>query len=123
MQPAEKQLAATTTELASSSSPLLRRLLPIVGVLLAIVLLLLVLAVVAVLVMRNRGSNGAMAAPNANARSSVKSHASSFNNVSSLEEEMMMPLPLPPPPNMDSAATVESGASPDVIPLKAGKFN
>ena len=73
-QAAEKQLAATTTELASNN-PI--RLLPIIGVLLAIVLLLVLLAVIIVLVMRNRGS-GAHAHASAHARKMRR--ASSLSN-------------------------------------------
>ena len=50
-QPAEKQLAATTTELATNNP---MRLLPIVAVLIAIVLLLVILAVIFVIIIRGR---------------------------------------------------------------------
>lgn len=53
-QAAEKQLAATTTELVSNNP---MRLLPIIGVLISIVLLLVLLAVIIALVMKNRTSN------------------------------------------------------------------
>ena len=49
LQPAEKQLAATTTDLASNNP---MRLLPIVAVLIAIVLLLVILAVIFVIIIR-----------------------------------------------------------------------
>eukprot|EP00093_Oithona_nana_P006064 06064.XXX_25551_35920_1 [CDS] Oithona nana genome sequencing. len=51
LQPAEKQLAATTTDLASNNP---MRLLPIVAVLIAIVLLLVILAVIFVIIIRGR---------------------------------------------------------------------
>eukprot|EP00094_Tigriopus_californicus_P004920 TCALIF_04738-PA protein Name:"Protein of unknown function" AED:0.03 eAED:0.03 QI:233/0.7/0.81/0.90/0.8/0.90/11/567/865 len=54
LQAAEKQLAATTTELVSNNP---MRLLPIIGVLISIVLLLVLLAVIIALVMKNRTSN------------------------------------------------------------------
>ena len=50
-QPAEKQLAATTTDLATNNP---MRLLPIVAVLIAIVLLLVILAVIFVIIIRGR---------------------------------------------------------------------
>ena len=53
LQPAEKQLAATTTELASNNP---MRLLPIVAVLIAIVLLLVILAVIFVIIIRGRNN-------------------------------------------------------------------
>lgn len=52
-QPAEKQLAATTTDLASNNP---MRLLPIVAVLIAIVLLLVILAVIFVIIIRGRNN-------------------------------------------------------------------
>jgi len=51
LQPAEKQLAATTTDLATNNP---MRLLPIVAVLIAIVLLLVILAVIFVIIIRGR---------------------------------------------------------------------
>ena len=51
LQPAEKQLAATTTDLASNNP---MRLLPIVAVLIAIVLLLVILAVIFVIIIRGK---------------------------------------------------------------------
>ena len=53
LQPAEKQLAATTTDLASNNP---MRLLPIVAVLIAIVLLLVILAVIFVIIIRGKPS-------------------------------------------------------------------
>ena len=55
MQPAEKQLAATTTDL-TSNNPM--RLLPIMAVLIAIVFLLVIIAVVIIIVMRGRRRPG-----------------------------------------------------------------
>ena len=55
LQPAEKQLAATTTDL-TSNNPM--RLLPIMAVLIAIVFLLVIIAVVIIIVMRGRRRPG-----------------------------------------------------------------
>ena len=69
LQPAEKQLAATTTDLATNNP---MRLLPIVAVLIAIVLLLVILAVIFVIIIRGR--NGCANT----ASSSTSSHPASL---------------------------------------------
>ena len=99
---AEKQLAATKTELASSSTAsAIGRLLPILGVLLAIVMLLVMVTVIVVLALRSRHSR---ASPQRHNSSELSSHVSfSKGPEEEIEQQVMM-------------NKVGQHGSPDVVP-------
>ena len=120
-QPAEKQLAATTTELASNTAFSALRLLPIMGAFLGIVLVLVLLAVMSVIILRNRSSASGIAR---NSSGSFRNHSgisaetqlasSSYDRGQCQEEEMLMNM------ERDSKGRI---LSPDVIPQVEGKVS
>ena len=114
-QPAEKQLAATTTELASSTSNPLK-LLPVIGVLLAVVLLVTMISVIVIIALRGRRSSSPSGHDNQQHESSIigpkPSSSSSATHVSftrNIDEEQL---------RMLGATTT---GSPDLIPQQGKK--
>ena len=113
LQPAEKQLAATTTDL-TSNNPM--RLLPIIGVLIAIVLLLVIFAVIIVIAMRSRNNGNSASAAAAAAVAAHRNnsrHGSMTSGTSDVEIKYAGK-------SMSTTTTLDNDppASPDVIPNK-----
>ena len=124
-QPAEKQLAATTTELASKRAI---RLLPIFGVLLAIVLALVMIAIFIVFVVRGRrnhvaGNGSGSARRSSEMTTTTDSVHGSLTRMGAgatavaVEEEEMMKLVQQQQQHQATAAATRTARSPDVVPV------